>query len=162
MSNRKARRTALRMAELSPNRGRGYSFGVNKTHGLRRSNEDKQAAVMHERGQGRTDSAIAEHCGVGTGLVRRCREDLEARHRIGAVTKRVGKDGKVYDTQKQATKNRATKTTTSKTTTTKQVVETPVEAEFVEEHEEPKTAYVLDDDTPTPEVVKDKLTPVLS
>jgi hypothetical protein len=99
-----------------------YSFGVNKTHGLRRTNEDKRRAVEgaleHEKGSGRTNEVIAEHCGVDNDLVRSCREKLESRGGILAVSKRVGKDGKVYDIEKQATshKRRAKKTTTTTTT----------------------------------------------
>lgn len=63
-----------------------------------RTLDDKRKAVEgaleHEKGNGRTDSAISEHCGVGTDLVRWCREGLESTHRIGASSKRVGKDGK--------------------------------------------------------------------
>ena len=85
---------------------------------------------------------------------------LEVQHyqHSTTLTKRVGKDGKVYDTKKRAAANkkRATKTATSKTTTTTKVVETPAEAEFVEEHEEPKTEYVLDGDDAA-DVVRDKL-----
>ena len=139
-----------------------YSFGVNKTHGLRRSNEDKrravEAALEHETWRDRSDGFIADHCGVDSDLVRRCREALESGGGILQVTKRVGKDGKTYDVSKTqaANKKRATKTRTSKTTTTVTGTDDLPEADFVEEHEEPKTAYVLQDEV-APEVIKDKL-----
>jgi hypothetical protein len=141
-----------------------YSFGVNKTHGLRRTNEDKRKAVEgaleHDKGSGRTDSVIAEHCGVTHELVRTVRASLESGGRICQVNERIGKDGKTYDVSKtqEANKKRAKKTTTSTTTTTVTVKDDLPEEAFVEEHEESKTAYVLEEEKePTPEVVKDKL-----
>lgn len=127
-----------------------YSFGVNKTHGLRRSNEDKrrsvEGALSHEMGGERSDGFIADHCGVSQRMVSEIRKNLISTQKVSELTVRIGKDGKARDISKiqEANKTRTTKTTTSETTTHKTVVETPTEADFVEEHEEPKRAYVLD------------------
>lgn len=47
---------------------RWYSFGVNKSHGLRRTNEDKrravEAALQHPYASRFSDREIARHCGV--------------------------------------------------------------------------------------------------
>jgi DNA modification methylase len=47
---------------------RWYSFGVNKSHGLRRTNEDKQRAIesalQHPYASRYSDSQIALHCGA--------------------------------------------------------------------------------------------------
>jgi hypothetical protein len=67
-------------------------------------------------------------------MVSDCRKEFESQVKISPVIERVGKDGKVYNAQKQATtkKKPTAKVTTSETTTTKEVHEYPVEAEFVE------------------------------
>ncbi len=61
---------------------RWYSYGVNKTHGLRRTNEDKERAVrtalMHPKAVSLSNGQIAEHCGVHERTVRRYREKAEA------------------------------------------------------------------------------------
>jgi hypothetical protein len=82
-----------------------YSFGVNKAHGLRRTNEDKQravkAALKHPRGASLTDEVIAVHVGVDAKTVAIHRSTLVARLEIPDVTVREGRDGKKYDTSKQ-------------------------------------------------------------
>lgn len=121
-----------------------YSFGVNKTHGLRRTNEDKQravaAALAHDLGKDRSDGAIAEHCGVTQPLVHTIREQLTSTGRVFQSTTRTGKDGRKYNIEKiqESNKARATKTTT---TTTTQV--TVITAEPQETNGEPKTPSVL-------------------
>ena len=59
---------------------RWYSVGTNQTHGLQRSNEDKQRAVeralRHPRGAGLSDRKIAEHVGVDHKTVSAWREKL--------------------------------------------------------------------------------------
>jgi hypothetical protein len=130
-----------------------YSFGVNKTHGLRRTNEDKRRAVKatleHELSDDWSDGKISDHCGVTQRMVGEVRKSCVSPLKNSGVTKRVGRDGKVYDAEKAsaASKKRAAKTTTSKTTTTVKVEEDLPEEAFVEEHEEPKTAYVLEEET---------------
>jgi hypothetical protein len=139
------------------------SFGVNKSHGLRRTNEDKRRAVKatleHDLSDDWSDGKIADHCGVTQEFVSKMRKQMPPPQNNSGVTKRVGKDGKVYDAGKAsaASKKRATKTTTSETTTSKTVVEAPTEADFVEEHEEPKAAYVLEDEQEADASVTDKL-----
>lgn len=128
-----------------------YSFGVNKIHGLRRSNEDKQAAVRgaleHEKGRERSAGAIAEHCGVSDTLVLAIKKKMAEQGsgpRVLDLTgesegeKVTGKDGKKYPAR-MPTK----KTTTTTTTVTVEEEEEP-EAAFVEEHEEPKEAAVVE------------------
>jgi len=57
-----------------------HSFSVNKSHGLRRSNEDKarvvQAALLHPHHHGKSDAAIAEHVGVHRDTVLKYRHIL--------------------------------------------------------------------------------------
>jgi hypothetical protein len=54
-----------------------YSYGVNKAHGLRRTNEDKERAVLaalqHAKAEGLSNRQIAEHCGVDEKTVRNYR-----------------------------------------------------------------------------------------
>lgn len=73
-----------------------YSFGVNKTHGLRRTNDDKRRAVKatleHDLSNNGSDRAIADHCGVDNNMVARIRAEIESRVPKGQVTKRGGKD----------------------------------------------------------------------
>jgi hypothetical protein len=111
-----------------------YSFGVNKTHGLRRTNDDKSRAVKatleHALSNDWSDNAIAEHCGVDQKMVSRMRATLTSVGALPQLNTRTGKDGKSYPAKKPTTK-----TTTSETTTNKTGVETPVEESF-EEHEE--------------------------
>ena len=61
---------------------RWYSYGVNKTHGLRRTNQDKERAVrtalLHPRAAGLSNVQIAEHCGVTEKTVRKYRQQSEA------------------------------------------------------------------------------------
>jgi len=59
-----------------------HSYGVNKTHGLRRTNEDKaravQAALGHPCAAGKSNYEIAEHCGVDEKTVRKYRNEKSA------------------------------------------------------------------------------------
>ena len=54
-----------------------HSYSVNKTHGLRRTNADKEravrAAVAHPMAADKSNCQIAEHCGVSAGMVRKYR-----------------------------------------------------------------------------------------
>ena len=78
------------------------SFGVNSTHGLRRSTRDKQraikAALKHPNGAGKSDGQIASHIGCDPKTVGRIRTELIATQEIPESTKRVGQDGRVIDT----------------------------------------------------------------
>jgi len=78
------------------------SFAVNKTHGLRRTTEDKQraivAALKHPNGAARSNREIARHLGVDDKTVGAWREKLESAAEIPQLTERTGADGKTYDT----------------------------------------------------------------
>lgn len=78
------------------------SFAVNKTHGLRRTTEDKQraivAALKHPNGASRSNREIARHLGVDDKTVGTWREKLESAAEIPQLTERTGADGKTYDT----------------------------------------------------------------
>lgn len=75
-----------------------YSYGVNQTHGERRSNEDKtravEAALKHPLGAGRSDSFIAKHVGVDPNTVAKRRAELENTSEIPKSTTRCGSDGR--------------------------------------------------------------------
>jgi hypothetical protein len=79
-----------------------YSYGVNKTHGLRRTNEDKARAVKralcHPQGARRSDREIAWHVGVTGGMVGKYRAALEATCQIDRSTNRTGSDGRTINT----------------------------------------------------------------
>jgi len=59
-----------------------HSYGVNKTHGLRRTNGDKaravQAALSHKRSKGMSDAAVAEHVGVRRETVLKYRHEMQS------------------------------------------------------------------------------------
>jgi hypothetical protein len=73
-----------------------YSFGANKTNGLRRTNDDKhravKAALGHPNGAQLSNRQIAIHVGVDEGTVRNWREKLTAE--IPQSPKRKGRDGR--------------------------------------------------------------------
>lgn len=79
-----------------------YSYGVNKTHGLRRTNEDKARAVKralcHPQGAKRSDREIAWHVGVSAPMVGKYRAELEATCQIGKSIDRTGGDGRTINT----------------------------------------------------------------
>ena len=72
-----------------------YSFGVNKTHGLRRTREDRvraiKAALRHPEGARRSDNDIAQHVGVDHKTVAKYRAELEP---TWEIPKSSGKNGK--------------------------------------------------------------------
>ena len=79
---------------------RWFAIGANKTHGLKRSNEDKRNAVkmalFHENGVDKSNSSIAEHVGVHEKTVRNIRQELELASEIPASKTRTGADGRTY------------------------------------------------------------------
>lgn len=80
---------------------RWYSFSANKTNGLRRTNEDKQravqAALLHPKGAGLSNSTIAAHVGVDESTVRVWREKLTASSGIPKIdTRSVTRKGTTY------------------------------------------------------------------
>lgn len=77
------------------------SYAANQTHGLRRSNEDKQraikAALRHPNGAQMPNREIARHLGVDEKTVRLWREKLESSAEIPQTTERtVTRDGVQY------------------------------------------------------------------
>jgi len=82
-----------------------YSFSANKSHGLRRSNEDKErtvrAALAHPNAASLSNVQIAEHCGVSDWTVRKYRQGME-RASTSRVSKsnqmRTGRDGRKINT----------------------------------------------------------------
>jgi hypothetical protein len=79
-----------------------YSFSVNKTHGLRRSNADKQlavrAALAHPNASGLSDRQIAEHCGVSHNMISEYRKAQQPTVIGGQSTLRTGRDGRTIET----------------------------------------------------------------
>jgi uncharacterized ParB-like nuclease family protein len=75
-----------------------YSFGANKTNGLRRTNDDKQravrAALAHPKGVGLSDRQISSHVGVDHKTVGAWREKLEGTGEIPQSGQRTGRDGR--------------------------------------------------------------------
>jgi hypothetical protein len=81
-----------------------YSYGANKTHGLRRTNEDKERAVrnalQHPKAEKLSNGELANHCGVSNETVRKYRMNLEATSKIWKSTSRKGRDGRKINTTK--------------------------------------------------------------
>lgn len=81
-----------------------YSYGVNKTHGLRRTREDKErsirAALRHPQGVSKSDRDIAHHVGVSHPTVAKLRAELEATGKIYQSPHRTGADGRTINTAK--------------------------------------------------------------
>lgn len=81
---------------------RWYGIGANKSHGLKRTNEDKRNAVemafLHQNSYGLSDRRIAAYIGVGYDLVSRTRKRLTEEKRLPESGSRVGRDGRIYDT----------------------------------------------------------------
>ncbi len=81
---------------------RWYSYSVNQTHGLRRTNADKRKAVeyalRHPKGAKLSDRQIAEHVGVAHVTVGRIRKEIETDCNNVPVTTRTGRDGRTIDT----------------------------------------------------------------
>jgi phage N-6-adenine-methyltransferase len=79
-----------------------HSYGVNATHGLRRSNDDKrravEAALRHEYASRCSNREIARHCGVGSRTVDNYRREMEATAQIAQSDRRIGADGRTINT----------------------------------------------------------------
>ena len=77
-----------------------YSIGANKSHGLKRSNEDKRNAVelafLHPKSATMSDRQVADHVGVSYELVSTTRKRLVHEGRLSESDSRVGKDGRTY------------------------------------------------------------------
>lgn len=76
---------------------RWFSFGVNKSHGFRRTNRDKQRAVMsalqHPKSKGLTGSEIAKHVGVSHTMVNSILQTLQDT----PTTRTATRKGKTYE-----------------------------------------------------------------
>lgn len=79
---------------------RWFSYGVNKDHGLRRTNEDKrravEAALAHPYHARYSNREIARHCGVDEGTVRRHR-DVSAEIPQIDTSRLVNRNGTTYE-----------------------------------------------------------------
>ena len=81
-----------------------FAITANKTHGLRRTNEDKRKAVkmalLHQksRNENMSDRSIADAVGVDHKTVGQVREKLGLTGEIPQSSRRMGKDGRVIDT----------------------------------------------------------------
>src|ERR1039458_6489746 len=57
-----------------------FSYSANATHGMRRTNEDKQravkAALAHSKSSGLSDGLIAKHVGVSDRMIAEYRKEL--------------------------------------------------------------------------------------
>ena len=89
-----------------------FSYGVNITHGLRRSNKDKakavRSALLHANGAEMSNVQIAEHVGVSKDTVAKYRAEFESTCEISKSNTRTGRDGRMINTSniggKQSTK----------------------------------------------------------
>jgi len=81
-----------------------YACGANRSHGLRRTNDDKAAAVRaalsHPHGVNLSDGDIAAHCGVTSPTVAKYRAELKTTLNILESTRRRGRDGRTINTVK--------------------------------------------------------------
>jgi len=79
-----------------------HSYGANKTHGLRRTNEDKAQAVkralQHANGANKSDRQIAAHVRVDPMTVGKYRKQLEATVENLQSPTRTGRDGRKINT----------------------------------------------------------------
>jgi hypothetical protein len=80
-----------------------HSYSVNQSHGLRRTNEDKERAVKlalaHPKSQEMSDSAIAEHVGVRRETILKYRHKAESDLlKTNKSTHRTGRDGRTIKT----------------------------------------------------------------
>lgn len=87
---------------------RWESLATNKSHGLRRSHEEKQrvvhAALKHPNSVGLSDRQIARHCGVDHKTVHNWRKKLEATGEIPQSDLRTGADGRTINTRNIGTR----------------------------------------------------------
>jgi hypothetical protein len=79
-----------------------FSFGANKTNGIRRDNRDKQRAIQtalkHPKSQGLSDREIARHLGVHHDTVSEWRKRLEASVGIRQIeTRTATRQGATYE-----------------------------------------------------------------
>lgn len=92
---------AVRIIHGTQSEAQWRSYGANRTHGLRRSTEDKQRAVRlalaHPNAAGKSNRAIAEHVGVDDKTVAKYRAALESSSEIPKIDAReVERGGRRY------------------------------------------------------------------
>ena len=79
-----------------------FAITANKTHGLRRTNEDKRKAVkmalLHPMGKEKSERMIADDVGVSHTLVQNIAQNLKLTGKLCQSTRRKGKDGRIIDT----------------------------------------------------------------
>jgi hypothetical protein len=84
------------------------SYQQNKTHGLRRTNADKEnvikRALRHPKGIEMSDSQLAKVLGVTDKTVAKYRSELESTSEIPKLEKTTGKDGKARKRRKSPPK----------------------------------------------------------
>ena len=82
------------------------SYAANQTHGLRRSQADKErairAALKHPSAVGQADAAIARHLGVSDKTVTKYRQDMEASSEIPKISERTVQRGDTTYTMRTA------------------------------------------------------------
>lgn len=75
------------------------ALSANRTHGMRRGNEDKRRgvklALRHPNGINLSDNQIAEHCGVSQPFVGKIRAEIFPTY--NDYKSRSGADGRIYD-----------------------------------------------------------------
>ncbi len=78
------------------------SYSANKSHGLRRTNPDKQkavkAALKHPNGTAESDETIATHIGVSRQTVIKYRHEMQQDGTCKNLTSRTGRDGRTINT----------------------------------------------------------------
>jgi ParB-like chromosome segregation protein Spo0J len=112
-----------------------HALQSNKTHGLRRTVEDKQRAVQmaiaHPQGQELSDRAIADVVGVSATMVAKYRPKEEPTAKDGQSRTRKGRDGRAIKTanigKKKSAKTVPGKNTTASGKTPKPRAESDVE-----------------------------------
>jgi transposase-like protein len=140
------------------------SYAANKAHGLRRTNEDKQRAVLaalrHPNGAGRANREIARHLGVDEGTVREHRSKLESTAEIPQLERRVGSDGRVRSIKNMGKGQNARKIGTGQAAVvTLPPIDMPAPAQYAAEKvsvaqvEAMIAAVEVDGDRPLPEWV---------
>ena len=82
------------------------SYAANQTHGLRRSQADKErairAALKHPSAVGQADAAIARHLGVSDKTVTKYRQDMEVSSEIPKISERTVQRGDTTYTMRTA------------------------------------------------------------
>jgi hypothetical protein len=88
-----------------------FAAGANRTHGLKRTNDDKRKAVssllLDAEWVTWSNQKIAEHCGVSGQMVANLRAELERAGKVKPAAKRLGKDGRETASTSNGCKSKA-------------------------------------------------------